>query len=451
MQKIFIGAAMCLCILFSNVQPAHAVISETADLAIGAAAGLLQTDDKQLEQEIIAELQNPAEIEKLKIYIEKTRPLIQEKTKSFNDTWLSVLYFLDQIPLIGGATVSATLNGYIWKYEHDLKDFADSSTLKKFAELREHNIDAGQGLFEIGFDMMTKTYDKDTGTAVVATDLALFAAKGKQQTNRYQSSAAAIATILEFAGIAMQPEDVGDICSRSSKTSTSAPKSEPTQQPQISTPPVTNSAAPTDEHWIKDNNGVYLWNPQPNPNETVNWSGDFVQDGNYKYANGAGVVTWYLNGEFEQKDEGNFKHGQRDGTFKHTFPSGRIFYSNWHNGADITVDDAKSTFVFYHDAITSKNFSAAYDTLTNNQRQRVGNFDSYIAGFATTISSHVDEMNLIEDGGNSMTFSYKLTARDNFNGGVKVQTFAGEVTLIQDGARWYIDFAKSKKTGEHFE
>ena len=176
-----------------------------------------------------------------------------------------------------------------------------------------------------------------------------------------------------------------------------------------------------------------------------------MQDGNYKYANGAGVVTWYLNGEFEQQDEGNFKHGQRDGKFKHTFPSGRIFYSNWHNGADITVDDAKSTFVYYHDAITSKNFSAAYDTLTNNQRQRVGNFDSYIAGFATTISSHVDEMNLIEDGGNSMTFSYKLTARDNFNGGVKVQTFAGEVTLIQDGARWYIDFAKSKKTGEHFE
>ena len=291
--------------------------------------------------------------------------------------------------------------------------------------------------------MMTKTYDKDTSSAVVFTDAGLFAAKGKQQSNRYKSSAAAIATILEFAGIEMQPEDVGDICSRNSN---SAPKSETTTK--NTTPPV---AAPTDEHWFKDSNGVYIWNPQPNPNETVNWSGDFVQDGNYKYANGAGVVTWYLNGEFEQKDEGTFKRGQRDGKFKHTFPSGRTIYSNWHNGKDITIDDAKSTFIFYHDAITSKNFSAAYDTLTDNQRQRVGNFDSYIAGFSTTISSHVDEMNLIEDGGNSMTFSYTLTARDNFNGGVKVQTFSGEVTLIQDGGLWYIDFAKSKKTGERFE
>lgn len=443
MQKIFISLTLCLSILFSNVQPAHAVISETADLAIGAAAGLLQTDDKQLEQEIISGLQNPAEVEKLRNYIEKTRPLIQKKTKSFNDTWLPVLYFLDKIPLIGGATVTATLNGYIFMYEKDLKDDADTPTLKKFAELREHNIDAGQGLFEIGFDMMTKTYDKDTSSAVVFTDAGLFAAKGKQQSNRYKSSAAAIAAILEFAGIEMQPEDVGDICSRHSN---SAPKSETTTK--NTTPPV---AAPTDEHWFKDSNGVYIWNPQPNPNETVNWSGDFVQDGNYKYANGAGVVTWYLNGEFEQKDEGTFKRGQRDGKFKHTFPSGRTIYSNWHNGKDITVDDAKSTFIFYHDAITSKNFSAAYDTLTDNQRQRVGNFDSYIAGFSTTISSHVDEMNLIEDGGNSMTFSYTLTARDNFNGGVKVQTFSGEVTLIQDGGLWYIDFAKSKKTGERFE
>lgn len=183
----------------------------------------------------------------------------------------------------------------------------------------------------------------------------------------------------------MQPEDVGDICSRNSRnystpqTKSSVPQNT-TSPVQNTTPPAQSSAAPTGEHWIKDGNGVYLWNPQPNPNETINCSGDFVQDGNYRYANGAGVVTWYLNGEFEQKDEGTFKHGQRDGTFKHTFPSGRTIYSNWHNGKDITVDDAKQTFIFYHDAITSKNFSAAYDTLTNNQRQRVGNFDSYIAG-----------------------------------------------------------------------
>ena len=93
--------------------------------------------------------------------------------------------------------------------------------------------------------------------------------------------------------------------------------------------------APVGEHWIKDSNGVYLWNPEPNPNETITWTGGYVQDGQYRYANGSGVVTWYLNGEFEQQDEGRFVHGRHDGQFKHTFPSGRVVYSNWDNGVEI--------------------------------------------------------------------------------------------------------------------
>lgn len=101
------------------------------------------------------------------------------------------------------------------------------------------------------------------------------------------------------------------------------------------TPRNSSTVEPKGIHWIKDNNNVYLWNPQPQDGETITWSGNFVQDGNYRYANGDGVVMWYLNGEFEQKDEGTFIHGQRDGQFKHTFPSGRVDYSNWDNGVEI--------------------------------------------------------------------------------------------------------------------
>ena len=463
MAKILICFTLCFSILFVQIQTAHAVISETADLAISAAAGLLQTDDKQLEQEIIAGLQNPAEVENLKNYIAKTRPLIYDKTDSFNGTCIPILYFLNKIPLIGGATMSAALNAYIWAYKDTLEDYATTPTLKKFVELREHNIDAGQGLFEIGFDVMTKPYDKDTSKVVLYTDVGLLAAKGKQQSNRYKSSAAAIATILEFAGIVMQPEDVGDICSRTSKGS--RPQSDSIQtkpqnnsqpeinsQPQNINPPVQNSAASLGEHWIKDNNGVYLWNPQPNPNETITWSGGSVQDGNYRYANGSGVVMWYLNGEFEQKDEGTFIHGQRDGQFKHTFPSGRVVYSNWNNGVEIEETDAAAqAFKNYHNAITNKNFGAAYDALTYNQQQRMGDYNRYVSGFSNTISSTVTNLNLVYSDANSATYSYELTARDNYQGRVKVMTFSGEVTLIKDGGRWYIDFAKSKKIGEYIE
>ncbi|MBQ3443954.1 MAG: hypothetical protein IJG33_12010, partial [Selenomonadaceae bacterium] len=65
------------------------------------------------------------------------------------------------------------------------------------------------------------------------------------------------------------------------------------------------------------------------------WNGGFVQDGNYKFADGSGTLTWYRDGEITQVDEGNFQHGQRQGRFSHKFPSGRVVYSNWNNGVEI--------------------------------------------------------------------------------------------------------------------
>ena len=233
MQKFLICLALCFGLMFVNISQTEAILSETADLAINAATGLMQTDDTELEQEIIAGIQNPAEMENLKNYVEKTRPMIQDKTKFFQGTLTNVLAFMSRVPLVGGMATSATLSGYIMKYEHDLEKDADSKVVKKFVELREHNIDAGQGLFELFFDMFIAPYDKDTSNAVMATDATLLLAKGKQQSDRYKSSSAAIAKVLEAAGIAMQPEDVGDICSRSSGStpSTSSP-SQPTNNSQ---------------------------------------------------------------------------------------------------------------------------------------------------------------------------------------------------------------------------
>ena len=91
------------------------------------------------------------------------------------------------------------------------------------------------------------------------------------------------------------------------------------------------------DHWIQDaNTGVYLWNPEPTDGETVYWSGGYVQDGNYKFADGRGTVTWQRYGKTTQVDEGGFSHGRHHGQFKHTFTkSGRVEYSNWNNGVEI--------------------------------------------------------------------------------------------------------------------
>lgn len=212
------------------------------------------------------------------------------------------------------------------------------------------------------------------------------------------------------------------------------------------------------EHWIKDpNSDAYVWNPEPQDGESVRWNGAVVRDGNKLYAQGSGTLTWYRNGEVIQQDEGTFEHGKHHGRFKHTFKSGNIEYSNWNHGEEIAdtapdnVADAKQAFINYHKNITNGNYRAAYDILSNAQKQRVGNFDSYKAGFVDTISSDVTEIKLMTSDEDSCTFDYVLTARDRHRGGVKVQVFSGQVTMAKDGGRWYVRQAASQKISEHYE
>ncbi|MCR5438370.1 MAG: zinc ribbon domain-containing protein [Selenomonas sp.] len=89
-------------------------------------------------------------------------------------------------------------------------------------------------------------------------------------------------------------------------------------------------------HWIQDTTtGVWLWNPEPTEGEWIVWSGDYVTDGNYRYANGPGVLTWYKNGKVIQVDNGSFERGRHHGRFTHKFPSGKVKYSNWSHGREL--------------------------------------------------------------------------------------------------------------------
>ncbi|MBQ7630184.1 MAG: hypothetical protein IJS81_08250 [Selenomonadaceae bacterium] len=240
--------------------------------------------------------------------------------------------------------------------------------------------------------------------------------------------------------------------SNSEKVTTPTEKSESTEKPAEK---VVQSLG---EHWIKDANNVYLFNPKPIAGESIEWSGNFVQDGDYKFADGEGKITWYLNGEIEQIDEGTFKHGQRDGNFRHEFfPGGSVAYTKWDNGVeipDVVADDnddvsaAKKAFINYHKAITNKDYRAAYETLSYKQRERVGDFDSWVKGYADTISSEVSNMTLKNSEDNAYTFDYTLTARDRHNDGTKVQVFEGQVTMAKDKGKWYVRFAKSSRVDE---
>ena len=217
------------------------------------------------------------------------------------------------------------------------------------------------------------------------------------------------------------------------------------------------------ENWIKDtSNNIYLFNPTPNEGESIKWSGGFVQDGDFRFADGAGTTTWYLNGEIVQVDEGTFEHGQRHGKFKHTFKNGSIDYSNWNHGEEIALNnaptssaenEARQAFINYHRAITAENYNEAYSMLTEEQKQRVGDFRKYASGYIDTVSSEVSDISKISVSDNSVTFNYRLKARDWFSDSdkIKVQIFDGQVTLIKIDNRWYINNAKSSKVNEWYE
>ena len=224
MRKVwqsFFAVVITVCLVTTNLSVANAMLSEAASLAISAAGGILQEDDKKLEAAIIKGLANESEKQKLKKHIEDTRPMIREKSKFFNDVISpAFVWCMDVMPSVGNMLMGTVTSAYIMHYESKLEDKADSDVIKKFVELREHNIDAGQGIFEVLMDSMDPQYDKDTSKVTLITDATLILAKGKQNYDRYKSSAAAIATVLEAAGIAMQPEDIGDICTNKYKNAT---------------------------------------------------------------------------------------------------------------------------------------------------------------------------------------------------------------------------------------
>lgn len=113
------------------------------------------------------------------------------------------------------------------------------------------------------------------------------------------------------------------------------------------------------------------------------------------------------------------------------------------------LDDAKKTFMNYHKAITNQNYREAYELLSPEQKKFVGDYDSWVVGFADTLTSEVSAMTLTSSEENAYTFDYTLTARDRHSvGNVKVQVFEGKVTMAKENGRWHIRSAQSSQVDE---
>jgi hypothetical protein len=67
---------------------------------------------------------------------------------------------------------------------------------------------------------------------------------------------------------------------------------------------------PLPPDWITTaNQACKVWNPQPQPDQSVTWSGACV-DG---FASGKGILRWMENGAFDIQFDGEYKDGKRNG------------------------------------------------------------------------------------------------------------------------------------------
>jgi hypothetical protein len=72
--------------------------------------------------------------------------------------------------------------------------------------------------------------------------------------------------------------------------------------------------------WIADASaGCQVWNPHPQPDESVRWSGACPNG----FAHGRGAVQWFKNNLPFESDEGEWHAGRQTGYGTQVWPSGR--------------------------------------------------------------------------------------------------------------------------------
>jgi hypothetical protein len=87
--------------------------------------------------------------------------------------------------------------------------------------------------------------------------------------------------------------------------------------------------------WITAaNQPCKIWNPEPQTNESVTWSGP-CKDG---LATGKGVVRWTENGKPDAEFDGEYASGKRNGAGVLIMPDGTRTIGEWSDDEPVPVD-----------------------------------------------------------------------------------------------------------------
>jgi hypothetical protein len=87
--------------------------------------------------------------------------------------------------------------------------------------------------------------------------------------------------------------------------------------------------------WITaTNQPCKIWNPEPQPNESVTWSGH-CKDG---FASGKGTLHWTEDGKADAEFDGEYANGKRNGFGVIITPDGKRVEGDWSNDEPVPVD-----------------------------------------------------------------------------------------------------------------
>jgi hypothetical protein len=87
--------------------------------------------------------------------------------------------------------------------------------------------------------------------------------------------------------------------------------------------------------WITaTNQPCRIWNPEPQPDESVTWSGP-CKDG---LASGKGILRWTENGKPDAVFDGEYAGGKRNGAGVLITPDGKRIVGEWTDDEPVAMD-----------------------------------------------------------------------------------------------------------------
>jgi hypothetical protein len=103
----------------------------------------------------------------------------------------------------------------------------------------------------------------------------------------------------------------------------------------ISFKAVAQTDEPTAPGWITaTNQPCKIWNPEPQPTESVTWSGP-CKNG---LASGKGILHWTEDGKPDAEFDGEYANGKRNGFGVMITPDGKRTEGDWANDEPVPID-----------------------------------------------------------------------------------------------------------------